>query len=187
MSSGDEVPRRSSTMLSLPRTPQGAHAAADGVAFVAHADAGTPSSVVLETVSSLVAGAGVSASSALIAPSSATLLAGGVVVGLLLAGTLALVTLRTRGTTGEERAEPADDDAPAHPDAWRVRRLLDEHGGRLPQSEIVERTGWSKSKVSRVLSAMADDGQIQKIRIGRENLVTRPGDEPEHAGGPFDE
>ena len=112
-------------------------------------------------------------------------LVGGLLVVVLLAGVLVVATIRTR--TATESAETADADAPAHPDAWRVRRLLDEHGGRLPQSEIVERTGWSKSKVSRVLSAMAEDEQVRKIRLGRENLVTRPGDVPEHAGSPFDD
>jgi len=113
------------------------------------------------------------------------LLVGGLLVVGLLAGALALATIRTR--TATEPTGTDDEESPAHPDAWRIRRLLDEHGGRLPQSEIVERTGWSKSKVSRVLSAMADDDQIRKIRIGRENLVTRPGDAPEHAGSPFDD
>ncbi len=112
-------------------------------------------------------------------------LLGSIALLALLVGTMALVTLRTGGTT--DSAESDDASAPAHPDAWQVRRLLDEHGGRLPQSEIVERTGWSKSKVSRVLSAMAEDDQVRKIRLGRENLVTRPGEEPEHAGSPFDE
>ncbi|WP_424019913.1 helix-turn-helix transcriptional regulator [Halorientalis pallida] len=120
-----------------------------------------------------------------VASARPTLLVGGLLVVVLLAGVLVFATVRTRTTT--ESAETDEADAPAHPDAWRVRRLLDEHGGRLPQSEIVERTGWSKSKVSRVLSAMAEDEQVRKIRIGRENLVTRPGDVPEHAGSPFDD
>jgi len=69
----------------------------------------------------------------------------------------------------------------------RVRQMLAESGGRLKQSDIVERTEWSKSKVSRLLSKMESDGEIHKISIGRENLITRPGDEPESARSPFDE
>ncbi|WP_227738967.1 helix-turn-helix transcriptional regulator [Halorientalis pallida] len=120
-----------------------------------------------------------------VASARPALLVGSLLVVVLLGGVLALATIRARTTT--DPAETDDEDAPAHPDAWRIRRLLDEHGGRLPQSEIVERTGWSKSKVSRVLSAMAEDEQVRKIRIGRENLVTRPGDVPEHASSPFDD
>ena len=60
----------------------------------------------------------------------------------------------------------------------RVLRMLDEYDGRLPQSDVVDRTEWSKSKVSRLLSRMEDDGDIRKITIGRQNLITYPSDEP---------
>lgn len=62
-------------------------------------------------------------------------------------------------------------------DEDRVRHLLDRHGGRMKQSMIVEETEWSKAKVSRLLSAMADDGEIQKLPIGRENLIALDGHE----------
>jgi hypothetical protein len=82
------------------------------------------------------------------------------------------VGFRRSGGTDETTAPPliTDED--------RVLRMLDEHDGRLPQSDIVERTEWSKSKVSRLLSRMEDDDQIKKITIGRENLVTHLSDEP---------
>lgn len=93
------------------------------------------------------------------------------------------------GPDGASESVPDDlaTDSSSHPDAWQVHRLLADNGGRLPQSEIVERTDWSKSKVSRVLSAMAEDDQIRKIQLGRENLVARPGDEPDSARGPFED
>ncbi|MFC6836742.1 helix-turn-helix transcriptional regulator [Halomarina ordinaria] len=69
----------------------------------------------------------------------------------------------------------------------RIMQLLDEGGGRLRQADIVERTDWSKSKVSRLLSRMEENGEVRKISIGRENLIARPGDEPESARSPFDE
>lgn len=72
-------------------------------------------------------------------------------------------------------------------DEDRIQQLLDESGGRLRQSEIVSETDWSKSKVSRLLSRMEDDDQITKITVGRENLITRRGDEPEHAGSTFED
>lgn len=57
-----------------------------------------------------------------------------------------------------------------------VRRGLERHGGRLRQQEIVQRTGWSEATVSRTLSAMEDDGQISRVRLGRENVVCLPDD-----------
>jgi hypothetical protein len=85
--------------------------------------------------------------------------------------------------------EPPDDpfagiDETLLSDAERVERVLEVSGGRMRQSQIVEATGWSNAKVSQVCSDMADEGRIEKLRIGRENLITLPdvdvfaGDEP---------
>ena len=72
-------------------------------------------------------------------------------------------------SAGDDAATPTD--SPLLTDEDRVRRLLGENGGRLPQAEVVERTEWSKSKVSRLLSRMEEDGEIEKITLGRENLI----------------
>ena len=74
-------------------------------------------------------------------------------------------------------------------DQERVLELLYEHDGRMKQHRIVAETEWSKSKVSRLLSRMEEDGHVSKIRLGRENIVStgersdRPGSalESEHA------
>jgi hypothetical protein len=62
-------------------------------------------------------------------------------------------------------------------DEDRVRRLLREREGRMKQSAIVDELGWSKSKASRVLSGMADEGEVEKLRIGRENVIDLVDDE----------
>ncbi len=56
-------------------------------------------------------------------------------------------------------------------DEDRVRNLLSDSGGRMKQSAIVEELGWSKSKTSRVLSRMAEEGTVEKLRLGRENVI----------------
>jgi hypothetical protein len=71
-------------------------------------------------------------------------------------------------------------------DEQRIHRLIDDHGGRIRQSAIVEETDWSKSKVSRILSRMADDDAVEKIAIGRENVITHPDAVPEGASPPFE-
>lgn len=63
----------------------------------------------------------------------------------------------------------------------QVVALLDANGGRMRQTRIVESTGWSKSKVSMLLSEMDTEGSISKLRVGRENIISRPGSEPEAA------
>ncbi|NHN46708.1 hypothetical protein G9464_03740 [Halostella sp. JP-L12] len=59
-------------------------------------------------------------------------------------------------------------------DEERVTRLLEANGGRMKQANIVKETGWSNAKVSQLLSSMDEDDQIDKLRIGRENLITLP-------------
>jgi len=59
-------------------------------------------------------------------------------------------------------------------DEERVERLLEQNDGRMKQANIVKETGWSNAKVSQLLSAMAEDDRIDKLRIGRENLISFP-------------
>ena len=83
--------------------------------------------------------------------------------------------------------EPAVSDEELLTDEDRVVSLLEEHGGRMRQVNIVDETGWSKSKVSMLLSDMEDDGVVSKLRVGRENIVSLDGHEPDVAGSPFDD
>ncbi len=84
--------------------------------------------------------------------------------------------------TEPEPTEPAQPAEPAEPtedlsllaDDERVVRLLEANGGRMRQAQIVSETNWSDAKVSQLLSSMADDDQITKLRIGRENLISLP-------------
>jgi uncharacterized membrane protein len=59
-------------------------------------------------------------------------------------------------------------------DEERVERLLSSNGGRMKQADIVKETDWSNAKVSQLLSAMEEEGRIDKLRIGRENLISFP-------------
>jgi hypothetical protein len=86
-----------------------------------------------------------------------------------------------RSAGGDDGA--TDDEAEPVPteflsDEEVVFAVLDEHDGRIRQAELVEETDWSKSKVSRVLSAMADEDSIVKVDVGRGNVVMRPDDVP---------
>jgi hypothetical protein len=72
-------------------------------------------------------------------------------------------------------------------DEDRVVQLLDENGGRMKQVKIVEATDWSKSKVSMLLSDMEEEGTISKLRVGRENIISKAGEEPDAVGSPFED
>jgi len=107
---------------------------------------------------------------------------------------LGMFLYRRRG--GPPAGDSPDQDGPAEAttidqavlmnDEDRIESLLREHGGRMRQSALVDATGWSKSKVSMVLSEMAEADRIRKLQVGRENIVSLPGHEPEAAGSPHD-
>jgi len=99
---------------------------------------------------------------------------------LLLLGGI-LIRLRSGSRSGEagNREGERDGDQPTRSDEEVVYRLLARHGGRLHQAEIVESTGWSKAKVSRLLAAMEDDGDVVKVPVGRRNIVYLDGAAPE--------
>jgi hypothetical protein len=83
------------------------------------------------------------------------------------------------GADEDADAEAADDVDPALlSDEERVEHLLDQNGGRMKQARIVRETGWSDAKVSQLLSTMADEGRVEKLRLGRENLISLPDEEP---------
>ena len=127
-------------------------------------------------------------------------------VAALALGVVAVVALRRNGTllgddgsaaAGKGETDSPDAEAgPAAPaveseellsDEDRVVKLLNENGGRMKQVNIVDETGWSKSKVSMLLSDMEEEETISKLRVGRENIISLDGDEPDAAGSPFEE
>lgn len=93
-------------------------------------------------------------------------------------------------TVDVEPTEPSISTAPEAYEEANARLLADEEivelmlrseDGRMKQSEVVEATDWSKAKVSRLLSEMADEDAIVKIRLGRENLVCLESAQPDAA------
>jgi len=92
-------------------------------------------------------------------------------------------------TDQTDEQDPPSQDIPLEllPNEEQIRRLLAEHDGRIRQADVVDETDWSKSKVSRVLSEMEADGEIEKIDIGSGNVVTLADEVPEGAASPFDE
>ncbi len=97
------------------------------------------------------------------------------VVGTL-AGGAATAAGAGEGDGGRSSPDPDDPfagvDEELLSDEERVIRLLRANDGRMKQAMIVEETQWSNAKVSQLLSSMAEDDEIDKLRIGRENLIT---------------
>jgi hypothetical protein len=102
--------------------------------------------------------------------------AGGATAGAGAAATGAVDAGGADGDDSDNAGQAADDgiDEELLSDEERVERLLERNGGRMKQATIVKETGWSNAKVSQLLSAMAEDDRVDKLRIGRENLISFP-------------
>lgn len=85
-------------------------------------------------------------------------------------------------TTGVDDPGEEDVDEELLSDEERVERLLRRNGGRMKQANIVAETGWSNAKVSQLLSSMDEDNRIDKLRIGRENLISLPDEDVGEVG-----
>lgn len=81
-------------------------------------------------------------------------------------------------------SQPARRSRPLKPDERRILRLLGRHDGELRQSEVVDRLDWSKAKASRLLSNLETTGDVEKIDVGRENLIVLTDDRSETADEP---
>lgn len=93
---------------------------------------------------------------------------------------------RPERQAGEASESSAETERRFMTDEEQVLKHLQENGGKLPQKELTERTDWSKSKVSRLLSRMEDSGDIEKICVGRENLVALDDAVPDGAKSALD-
>jgi uncharacterized membrane protein len=56
-------------------------------------------------------------------------------------------------------------------DEDKILEILKDAGGVLYQSDIIEKTGFSKSKTSALLNSLKENGRIEKVMKGRKNLI----------------
>ncbi|MCU4925558.1 hypothetical protein OB905_06095 [Halobacteria archaeon AArc-dxtr1] len=116
-------------------------------------------------------------------------------VGAVLATVFIWWRHRAEATEHDDKAEDAETSATRSPlpedelvtDEDIVVNIIRENGGRMKQVDIVAETDWSKSKVSMLLSEMEEEGTISKLRVGRENIISLDGYEPEATKSPFEE
>ncbi len=79
----------------------------------------------------------------------------------------------------DQTTESEAQSEPLLSDEERVLQLLADNDGRMKQAKIVQETDWSNAKVSQLLTDMAEKGEVEKLRIGRENLISLPGRSPD--------
>ncbi|WP_263020365.1 helix-turn-helix transcriptional regulator [Natronobiforma cellulositropha] len=107
----------------------------------------------------------------------------GLVVLAVLGGVLVLRNrIEDRSTT--QVTGRSSQDEPFVTDRERITSLITENGGRMKQADIVDSVDWSKAKVSRLLADLETEGEITKLRLGRENLICLRGHEPPASQSP---
>ncbi len=94
------------------------------------------------------------------------------------------------GDASTEDGDEFDSDAPDHADPFagvdrellsneeQVMRLIEARGGRMKQKRVAEELDWTAAKTSQVTKGLRDDGDLVGFRIGRENVLTLPEEDP---------
>jgi uncharacterized membrane protein len=59
----------------------------------------------------------------------------------------------------------------------QVINVLESHGGRMKQQELVQELGWTDAKTSQVVGNLRDEGKLEGFRLGRENILKLPEDD----------
>lgn len=84
------------------------------------------------------------------------------------------ITANPPSDNAETTAAATDEEPELLSNEEQVLQLLDEHGGRMKQKQVVEELGWTDAKTSKVVSGLREDDTIDSFRIGRENVLTYP-------------
>jgi uncharacterized membrane protein len=96
-------------------------------------------------------------------------------------GGLPVPAPRSSGASADGEASSEADDEVDVPDELlsdreRVLELLERNGGRMKQQDVVDHLDWSETKTSQVVNGLKEDGDVEVYRIGRENVVSLPGE-----------
>jgi hypothetical protein len=82
----------------------------------------------------------------------------------------------TQPSDNSENGEKSTSQPPAEllTNEERVLQLLEEHGGRIKQQQVVAELDWTEAKTSQVVTSLREEEQIEVLRIGRENVLALP-------------
>ncbi|ELZ02980.1 hypothetical protein C482_04966 [Natrialba chahannaoensis JCM 10990] len=86
-------------------------------------------------------------------------------------------TVETDGPNGPNGLPPNSPPPELLSNEERVLRLLETHGGRIKQQQVVSELEWTEAKTSQVVGGLREDDEIDVFRIGRENVLALPEEE----------
>lgn len=104
-------------------------------------------------------------------PSAVSLMLVAAVAALAIAIGVALWFKKTRKAPPKAEHKAPPEELIPKTDVEKTVDLLNEAGGKMYQSDLVRRTGFSKAKMSLLLDSMEKEGTIKRIQTGRKNLV----------------
>lgn len=87
--------------------------------------------------------------------------------------TIALADTGDREEADSTDGRPADEVLLQPPDE-RVLALLDDHGGRMWQQDVVAETGYSEGRVSKLLGELEADDRVTRHWKDGQKVVTLP-------------
>lgn len=83
----------------------------------------------------------------------------------------------TADSGSPDEPDPETDDGPPEellsPEE-RVLKLVQEHGGRMKQQEVVSEMEWTDARTSQVVGSLREQGKLESFRLGRENVLKLP-------------
>lgn len=77
--------------------------------------------------------------------------------------------------TEDEASPPIDEELLSNEE--QVLRLIEREGGRMKQKRVAEELDWTDAKTSQVTTGLRDEGELDGFRLGRENVLSLPGDD----------
>ena len=60
----------------------------------------------------------------------------------------------------------------------KVLKLIEANGGRMKQKRVAEEFDWTAAKTSQVTKGLREEGELEGFRLGRENVLALPEEDP---------
>ncbi|ESS03452.1 MAG: hypothetical protein A07HR67_01850 [uncultured archaeon A07HR67] len=87
----------------------------------------------------------------------------------------AAATAADAENANDEASPPIDEELLSNEE--QVLRLIEREGGRMKQKRVAEKLDWTDAKTSQVTTGLRDEGELDGFRLGRENVLSLPGDD----------
>jgi uncharacterized membrane protein len=92
-------------------------------------------------------------------------------VGVVILIVISVLFMKSRTANSEDKNDSTWNTDELKTEGEKIVEILESNNGRIKQKEVASELDWSDSKVSRVTSSLEEKGVIEKLTIGRENVL----------------